>query len=69
MKESKLLKVQQAIKDFVSMGYEVTEHANGHLRINGWNYWATTEKFYNPVTGDTGCGYVNFMEVLSREVI
>ena len=30
--------------------------ANGHIRVNGCDFWCTTGKWYNPKNGDKGDG-------------
>lgn len=55
----------EKIKEFLDKkGLFYIEMANGQLQIDGINFWATTEKFYDPKTGFKGQGINAFMKYL-----
>ncbi len=67
MDKSKELKVQTAIEMLKSRLHLVEVKENGHLRVAGCDFWATTEKYYNPKTGEKGVGLRKFINMIEGE--
>jgi hypothetical protein len=65
MNNIKLEKSKEALKE---NGFYFTEFANGQLQIDGINFWATKEKYYNTKTGEKGHGLNNFISYLFQNV-
>ena len=51
-------------------GYEVEtlNAAISHYRVNGWSFWPTTGKYFNPKIGKSGRGIVNLLRELEYEI-
>lgn len=49
-------------------GYEVEclDQFVHHYRVNGWSFWPTTGKFYDPKTGRKGRGVFNLLKILKQ---
>ncbi|MEN1761745.1 hypothetical protein [Anoxynatronum sibiricum] len=62
MKADKRKKVEQIEEILVQKGLYFERKANGHYRIDGVSYWATTEKFIDHVTGEKGVGLNRFLK-------
>lgn len=68
MNNSKEHKTKYCIELLQSRLHLVEEKANGHIRVSGCDFWCTTEKFYNPRTGEKGMGLRNFIEMIEGEL-
>ena len=66
MDKSKELKVQTAIDMLKDRMHLVEIKENGHLRVSGCDFWATTEKYYNPKTGEKGNGFRKFLTMIEN---
>lgn len=66
MEESKELKIKKSIEMLENRLHLVEVKANGHIRVNGCDFWCTTEKFYNPKTGEKGNGLRNFIQMIEK---
>jgi hypothetical protein len=42
---------------------------NGHIKINRWNFWCSSEKYWNEITHVKGIGFKNFVDAVENEVI
>lgn len=51
---------------FESKGIVYEEKANGHLKIDYVDYWATTSKWYDPVKEVRGVGLNSFLNHLEK---
>ena len=69
MKESKVLMIKKAITILEGRYHLVDERANGHLKVNGMDFWATTGKWYDASTGKKGLGLRSFIEHLERRSV
>ena len=67
MKMQKEDKVIKAVGMLTSRLHLVEQKANGHIRVNNCDFWCTTEKYYNPATGEKGTGFRNFIEMIERK--
>ena len=66
MNENKENKTTKAISILEGRLHLVEEKANGHIRVNGCDFWCTTEKYYNPKTEEKGNGLRNFIAMIER---
>lgn len=66
MKDSNEIKTARCIEMLESRLHLVEIKANGHIRVNGNDFWCTTEKYYNPKTGEKGSGLRNFIQMIER---
>lgn len=41
------------------------ECANGQLQVDGVNYWCTSQKWYDPKSGEKGVGINSFIKYIS----
>lgn len=41
---------------------EELDEGSAHYRVDGWSFWPTTGKFYNPKTGERGRGVFNLIK-------
>lgn len=59
---------EQSLKILRDKGIMVTilNEDQAHYRIKGFNFWATTGKFYNPHTGEKGRGVMNLLKVIEK---
>jgi len=64
MNDSKETKTQKCISMLENRLHLVEEKVNGHIRVCGCDFWCTTEKFYNPNTGEKGVGLRNFINMI-----
>lgn len=70
MEDKKLEKVKFAKKQLTKLKVIFTELNNGQLQVDGINYWSTTEKWYDPTTGNKGQGLNSFINHLKdRNII
>ena len=66
MKNEKNIKVECAVGLLKERNHLVEVKQNGHLRVSGCDFWATTEKYYNPQTGEKGKGFRNFLNMIEK---
>lgn len=66
MNENKIKKVNKTIELLERRNHLVEQKANGHIRVSGCDFWCTSEKFYNPKTGEKGIGLRNFIMMIER---
>lgn len=57
-------KLELAKKAFTERGIIFRELANGQLQIDTANFWATSEKWYDPSTDTRGKGINSFIKYL-----
>ena len=57
-------KVEEAKKNLDKLGVFYKEMVNGQIQVDKANYWATTGKWYNPLTGEKGTGFNAFIKML-----
>lgn len=67
MKQYKIDHIKHAVEIFKDNGFMFRSLPNGQFQIEGVNYWATSEKIYDPKTGFKGVGLNTLIEYL-REV-
>ena len=63
--ESKLQSVKQFL---IGNSIHFIEYANGQLKADRVNLWATTEKWYDEQTGDKGVGVNSFVAHLKNKI-
>lgn len=56
MNENKLKMVEQAKEMLTNRMHIYEEKANGHLRVNGCDFWATSGKWFDPKENKRGQG-------------
>ena len=66
MRENKNMLVAKAITVLEERLHLVEEKANGHLRVNNVDFWATTGKWYDAKTKARGLGLKSFIEYLEK---
>jgi hypothetical protein len=66
IKKKKENKVKITISIFKKEGLYYTQYPNGQIQIDKINYWATTEKWYDNVTGKSGVGINSFLRQLKN---
>lgn len=64
MNEKNMAKLESAKKAFSDRDIIFRELANGQLQIDSANYWATSEKWYDPQTNTRGKGINSFIKFL-----
>jgi hypothetical protein len=64
MTDKNLEKVELAKKAFSERSIIFRELANGQLQIDTANFWATSEKWYDPATDTRGKGINSFIKHL-----
>ena len=64
MIDKKEAKTKRAIELLEKRNHLVEQYANGHIKVNGWEFWCTSEKFYHSKTNTRGQGFKNFIEAL-----
>jgi hypothetical protein len=64
MTDKNLEKVELAKKAFAERSIIFRELANGQLQIDTSNFWATSEKWYDPSTDTRGKGINSFIKHL-----
>lgn len=64
LSEKNKAKVEEAKKNMDKLGIFYTEMVNGQIQVDKANYWATTGKWYNPLTGQKGTGFNAFVKML-----
>jgi hypothetical protein len=64
MNPKNIEKLDAAKKAFNDRGIIFRELANGQLQIDSANYWATSEKWYDPNTDTRGKGINGFIKYL-----
>lgn len=62
MKDNKQKLVDDAKQMLKDRLHLVEEKANGHLRVNGCDFWATSGKWYDPHTNEKGEGLRSFIQ-------
>lgn len=67
MKASKRIAIGRAIEVFKKKGILYREKDNGHFLIDTVNYWATTEKWYDPINDIRGQGMNSFLDHLRSQ--
>ena len=66
MKESTVDKIECVKKHLYTNGIFVNEFANGHLKVDTVNLWATSEKWHDTKTGNKGVGVNSFITHLKQ---
>lgn len=67
MNEKKLKKLNDAKVRFDESYFDYYEYENGHLQVDGVDYWATTGKWYDNKYTKGGKGLEEFIEyILSK---
>lgn len=69
MKEETLNRVTSAKSYLKEMGIFFRELNNGQLQVDGINFWATTEKWYDPKDNEKGIGMNSFLNYLKDKKI
>lgn len=70
MSEKNQKKVEMAKSFLEKQNIFFTELNNGQLQVDGVNFWATTEKWYDPKTSERGKGMNTFIKYLrSKKII
>lgn len=64
MKLDKITKVENAKKTLSEKGITFDELQNGHLKVDGINFWATSGKWYDAFNGEKGNGINSFIKYL-----
>ena len=67
MKQDKEQKAKDIIKILQDRMHYVTIHPNGHIKVAGWDFWCTSEKFYHGKTGIKGQGLRKFIKHIEEE--
>lgn len=62
-------KIEQAQDLFNQKGLIYDELANGQFKVDTVNYWATTQKWYDPKTGTKGQGINSFFVYLKEQKV
>lgn len=63
------MKLDKAKKFLDSKGIMYYEFKNGQLQVDQINYWATTEKWYDPIRNVKGVGMNSFIKHLKNNEI
>jgi len=66
MEVAKQTKTDDAIALLKGRLHLVEVKKNGHIRVNGCDFWCTSEKFYNPKTDQRGTGLRNFIKMIEE---
>jgi hypothetical protein len=69
MTEKTKKKIEKAQDLFNQKGLIYDELSNGQLKVDTVNFWATTEKWYDPKTGTKGQGINSFFVYLKEQKI
>lgn len=69
MSEKTLTKIESAKETLTSRGIVFRELPNGQLQVDGINFWATKEKWYDPRNDVRGVGMNSFIKYLSDKNI
>lgn len=64
MNEKNLNKLELAKKAFVERSIIFRELANGQLQVDTANFWATSEKWFDPSSDTRGKGINSFIKYL-----
>ena len=64
MKIEKLMKLESVKEIFDKNGIAYVELKNGQLQVDKINFWATTEKWYDPIRNVKGVGLNSFIKHL-----
>jgi len=64
MKDKKNQKTEDIVNILEERLHYVERFANGQIKVNGWDFWCTTEKFWNGKLGVKGQGLRNFIKAL-----
>lgn len=67
MKENKIDKIEKVKRFLDNKGYFYDEKNGGQLVIDGVNLWSTTEKWYDPQTGEKGKGVNSFIKYIESK--
>ena len=62
MRDRKEKKTADIIKKLEDRNHYVEQFKNGQIKVNGWDFWCTSEKFWNGQKGIKGQGLHNFLK-------
>lgn len=65
MRQSKEEKTKAVLEFLRGHGLFVNDKGNGHLIVDKVNLWATSEKWYDPMTNAQGIGVNSFLEYVT----
>lgn len=60
--------IEIARRRFIDYDFPFIELKNGQFQIEGVNFWATTQKWYDPYTGRKGRGIASFIAYVSAVI-
>lgn len=66
MKESKIKLVEESKQMLKDRMHLVEEKSNGHLRVCGCDFWATSGKWYDPIKNIKGEGLRSFIQHIEK---
>lgn len=66
MNENKAARVSEVKQWLLGNGLFVRELPGGQLQVDGVNLWATTGRWHDPRTGQSGHGENSFLEYVTR---
>ena len=62
--QAKLDKIEKVKEILTKKGIIFSELKNGQLQVDRINYWATSDKWYDPITNSKGVGINSFLKYL-----
>ena len=64
MEEYKTIRINRALAllEYRKIKYETLNKITGHYRVEGWDFWPSTGRFYHQRTKEGGCGVYNLIK-------